>query len=380
MTQKLKIGLLSAWTSRSGGGVFEAVVAHCAIVRKAGFEPIVLGPQDQFTREDRHRYGDVEVHAVPMHGPANFSYAPQLQAAVERVTPDILHLHGIWAYPSVVAASSASRLQCPYVISPHGMLDPWILGRGRARKHLARLTYEGLSWSRANIFHALTGKEAKEIEQATGRDEIVVTPNAVGASTPPSSVGRPARVLYLGRIHPKKNLRNLVEAWRIAAKLPQAPPFELRIVGWGAEADVKALRDQIDASGCESIKFLGPRFGREKEEELAMARYLLLPSLGEGLPMAILEAWGAGTPTLMSRFCNLDIGFERQAALDTGIDVATISAALGRAFGLDLPAWHLMSTAAVALVEQSFSISGVAGQWRNTYETLLSGQSRHEAA
>ncbi len=59
--------------------------------------------------------------------------APQrLRDLVARA--DIVHLHGIWDSILIVAAREARKLGKPLVISPHGMLSPWSMGRHRFRK------------------------------------------------------------------------------------------------------------------------------------------------------------------------------------------------------------------------------------------------------
>ncbi len=77
-----------------------------------------------------------------MKGPPVFGFAPGLLDAIKAADLDVLHLHGIWMYPSRVAERWAAATGKPVVISPHGMLDPWILSRGRWKKAIARALYE----------------------------------------------------------------------------------------------------------------------------------------------------------------------------------------------------------------------------------------------
>jgi poly(glycerol-phosphate) alpha-glucosyltransferase len=92
---------------------------------------------------------------------------------------------------------------------------------------------------------------------------------------------------------------------------------------------------------------------------MAAAKYFLLPSKSEGLPMAILEAWAAGVPAIMSRECNLDIGFERGAAFRTGYTAETIYPALEAAHALSEADWHDASGKAKALVAEKYSEASV---------------------
>jgi glycosyltransferase involved in cell wall biosynthesis len=86
--------------------------------------------------------------------------------------------------------------------------------------------------------------------------------------------------------------------------------------------------------------------------------------------MAMLEAWAAATPTLMSTACNLPEGFSAGAAFDTGIDANSIAAALSRAFAMPEAGWQSMSAAAQALARSRFSAATVAAQWVAIYREL----------
>jgi len=73
------------------------------------------------------------------------------------------------------------------------------------------------------------------------------------------------------------------------------------------------------------------------------------------LPMAILEAWAAGVPAIVSAECNLDIGFEHGAAFRTGFTADTIYPSLKAAHALSAEDWSLASDSAKALVAAEFS-------------------------
>ncbi len=124
------------------------------------------------------------------------------------------------------------------------------------------------------------------------------------------------------------------------------------------------------------MTFLGPQYGEDKARLLAQSRFIALPSHSEGLPVAILEAWAAGTPVLMSQECNLPIGFEQGAALDTGFTPQSIAATMRAAFGLDQAAWLGMARAANALATGPFSAVSIAQSWAEAYLALIDAGDR----
>jgi poly(glycerol-phosphate) alpha-glucosyltransferase len=366
LLEGLRIGLLSAWSSPLGGGVFEAVAAQAALIRSQGGTAIVFGLADEQSAASSERLAPSQSHALAVRGPAAIGFAPRLTPSLLAEDLDCLHLNGIWMYPSRAATRWAQRTGRPYIVSPHGMLDPWILSRGRLKKLAARIGYERASWRSADAFHALTEREAGEILNATGRTAELIIPNAAPALLP-SAASMPApRVTYIGRIHPKKNLQALVRAWT-AARLPSES--RLTLAGWGTRGDVAALEQAVRHAGPQ-VEFIGPIHGPAKRELLAQSRFLVLPSFGEGLPMAVLEAWAAGVPTILTAECNLLIGFSSGAAIECGVAPPSIVSALEGALGLTETEWRTMSAASRELAGGPFSARTVGLQWARAYRSL----------
>lgn len=368
-----RIGLLTPWASRAGGGVFEAVAAQVSLLAGLGAVPVVIAPAGPDDAADGDRLQEAELHRLPRLGPALVGYAPGLASAMREARLDLLHLHGIWQYCSRAGSQWATSTGRPYLISPHGMLDPWILSRGRWKKALARLGYERASWSAANAFHALTEREALDISRATGRDpgDCVQIANPAPLASARSGPLPGPHIVYIGRIHPKKNLSALVESWTAArGRLP--PDARLTVAGWGEPGDVQELRRQLGDTGGD-IRYVGPVFGQAKQDLLESARLVVLPSFSEGLPMAILEAWAAGVPTLMTPECNLPEGFAAGAALECGYSAEEIGAALAGVLAMDDAEWLQRSRAALNLATGAFSPRQIGQEWAELYLRLLTG-------
>ena len=366
--------MLTALGTRLGGGVGEAVMRQTQLIRANGGEALVFALKDRFSAEDTARYAGSAVHWSKVRGPAQIGYAPGLTEQLRAAELDCLHLHGIWMYPSRAAAIWARETQRPLIISTHGMLDPTTLARGRWKKWLARHGYEYANWRQARAFHALSQAEAANIRRAAGPVPCMVIPNAA-----PDSPDRrapmprqPGMILFLGRIHAVKNLSGLLAGWQ-RAQLPDNA--RLVIAGWGEPGDVAQLEHAVAAAGG-TVSYIGPVFGARKQELLDQAQFVVLPSLSEGLPVTVLEAWAAGTPTILSRESNLPEGFEAGAAIESGVSAEPIAAALERALGLDEPHWKVMSAAAQRLAAGRFSAATVAQNWADVYRSLIGNAPR----
>ncbi len=226
----------------------------------------------------------------------------------------LVHTHGLWSGLSLAAMAWRQRTGRPTIVSPHGMLDPWALSQRRTKKQLALAMVERRHMSGARVVHALCTAEAEAIRAAGVTAPIAVIPNGVGPAPahpppPPAWMDRPT-LLFLGRLHPKKGLAPLIDAWALA--VPSLPGWQLAIAGW--DDGPNDYRERAARTGAK-ILFPGGIFGAEKAAALANARALVLPSLSEGLPMTVLEAWAHGTPVLMTEACNLPDGFQAGAAL-----------------------------------------------------------------
>lgn len=366
-----RIGLLTASAGSRGGGVSQVVADLAAMVRNSGGEPLVFALDDAERDAAEAKLAPTPLIRANIAGPAALGFAPNQLAQLIEARLDLLHLHGIWMHPSRVGAQWARATGRPYLISPHGMLEPWATTRGRWKKALSRAGWERASWARATAFHALTDNEAHDIARETGRTESVVIPNAGPPCGPEPAPGRLPEVLYLGRIHRKKNLVGLIAGWGLA-RLPHGA--RLHIAGWGEADDVADFQRMLAAAGDLSIVFHGPTFGDVKQGLLQTARFLILPSFSEGLPMVVLEAWAAATPSLMSEACNLPEGFAANAALACGTAPHEIADCLEAGLALGDSAWLEMAHAAQGLMASQFSATSVAHRWENAYSSLIASR------
>ena len=92
----------------------------------------------------------------------------------------------------------------------------------------------------------------------------------------------------------------------------------------------------VRQQGLERVHFLGPQFGGEKLATYAAADAFVLPSVSEGIPMAVLEAWSHGLPVVMTKECNLVEGFSAGAALEIGTGSPEIHVGLDLLFRMSV--------------------------------------------
>src|SRR5580658_4163801 len=377
----MKIGVLTASVSRQAGGVVASVRELCRSISAYGSVSIFSG-LDKHSEEDKQRWNPLSVITLPVSGPKSFGYMAGLTDALERSHLDLLHVHGLWMYPSVEGHRWAKAHRKPYVISPHGMLDSWALRNAQWKKRLASVLYEDANLKGAACLHALCDAELKAIRAYGLSNPVCVIPN--GIDLPESQTGTKSEaqplsrangraLLYLGRIHPKKGLTNLLHAWKMAAQGFGVPgPWVLVIAGWdqgGHETELKLLAARLGISS--SVLFVGPQFDEAKRASYAHADAFVLPSFSEGLPMVVLEAWAHRLPVLMTHQCNLPEGFASRAAVQIKPEVGSIAAGLKTLFALPDHERLAMGARGQQLVEERFRWPHIAKQMLMVYRWVL---------
>jgi glycosyltransferase involved in cell wall biosynthesis len=381
-TRTIEIAMVMGRVSRASGGIFEAVSGLApAIAARPGSRVRVFGLDDPTPAIEILRNRGVPVLAATSHGPRSFGYAPGLDRALRAAPADLLHVHGLWMYPSVAAPHWADARQAPYLVSPHGQLDSWALAHRRWKKRLASLVYEGRHLRGAACLHALCEAERNSIRAAGLTNPVCIVPNGVdlpgsGGTEPPLwRAALPAHasiLLFLGRLAPQKGIPHLLRGWAEARDAATQGGWHLVIAGWGEpayRAEMEGLGASLDLGGL--VHFVGPQFGAEKERTLAAAGAFILPSLSEGLPIAVLEAWAARLPVLMTPQCNLPEGFTRAGAIRIEPNAESVAQGLRRLFAMPPHLRRQIGDQGRNFVADRHGWAGVADQMDAVYRWVL---------
>ncbi len=415
---------LTQSVSTNGGGIAEAVramsMAQCAddarvsvLSPRDGGGPLAPWPPDS--------PGWLRAQRLP--GILRF---PDLSERLDQSMPDVAHVHGLWTWLSIGVPRWAARNSRPHLASPHGMLDGWALACSKWKKRAAASAFENRHLSSASCIHALCRPECDSIRAYGLKNPVCIIPNGVDLpeigeigeiGDRKSEIGDQKKtLLFLGRIHPKKNLTSALRAWneirRQGTGARGREEWTFAIAGWdqgGHEAELKELatglgirwadvRDRDAGSSNFSFQlsefqllFTGPAFGEAKDQLLRSASAFILPSLSEGLPMAVLEAMAYRLPVLLTDHCNLPEAFTANAAIRIGTDVGgqkagdrgqgtgvggqvlPINEGMRVLFDMTDAERKTMGQRGRALVERQFTWPQVAAQMKEVYEWVLGG-------
>lgn len=372
----MKVIFLTASTSRSAGGLYFTITELTKTLYSKGIDVSVVGFDDENSEEDRGGFGDVPVipyHRINFPGLKTFGYSPDLMNILENLNPDIIHLQGLWMYHSWAALKYRKKHpEVKIVIEPHGMLDEWAINNSKWKKKIVGFIFEFENLRKADCFHALCNSELRSIRKFGLKNPVSIIPN--GIKLPENrNISKKNIIQYVGRIHPKKGLDLIVEAVSIIQKTKKnsLSGWKIRIAGWDQNGYQAELEQKIsNYKISEYFEFSGPRFGLEKKIDLAESKAFILPSYSEGLPMSVLEAWSYGLPVIMSKFCNLQEGFDAEAAIEVEITPESVADVIMQITSSNSERLDRIGINGRNLVSHSFNWTFIADETIKMYKQL----------
>ncbi len=296
--------------SRSGGGPFFSVSGLTRAVNNGGaVRASVVGAYRDAGDwpSDRAQWEPVGLDAFPGAGIGPVwqlaaATCNRVAAARARGLPAAVHLHGIWDGGSLAVSRVAKRINdAPIVVSPRGMLEPWALRQSRLKKKAAWVLWQKRQLVEAAMIHATADQEYENVRQLGLRSPVAVVPNGVELPEIDCAIDpardAPRRCVFLSRVHPKKGLPMLLEAWRRVAPRD----WSLEIAGAGEAGHDEEIRQRICQFGLTNVKMVGDLRGDAKWRFLQSAQLFVLPSYSENFGVAVAEAMGAGLPVITTR-------------------------------------------------------------------------------
>ncbi|MEH6518289.1 MAG: glycosyltransferase [Halioglobus sp.] len=292
---------------------------------------------------------------------------------------DLVELHGIWEPTLLKISRLCRRRSVPYVVCPHGMLDHWSLNQKALKKRVALSIFYKRMISRAGAIHALNKHEAQVISEKGLSQRVEVIPNGVSIDTR-SSEGKiesifpeladKTYVLFLGRLHYKKGLDILAEAWKQV--ITEIPAATLVVAGPDEDGSINDFRARILRAGIkDSVVELGAVYDHKKWILLRGCRCFVLPSRQEGFSVATLEALACSKPVVITRECHFDEVLEADAGFVCDLDATELASAMMALLGNDALGKE-MGRRGQQMVCQHYQWPDVARRSLDVYSSVLS--------
>jgi glycosyltransferase involved in cell wall biosynthesis len=295
--------------------------------------------------------------------------------------PLLMHGHGLWQMPVHQMAKYAQKHHVPFIITPRGMLEPWSLSQGELKKQIALKLFQSKDLKQAACIHATAKMEAENIRALGYTNPIAVIPNGINLAEFPEyqkETTAKRKVLFLSRIHPKKGIELLIQAWSELDNVT-TQGWEVEIVGNGEQEYITSLKTLIRGLALDAtIKISEPAFGEAKLEKYRSASLFVLPSYSENFGIVVAESLALKVPVITTK----GTPWEELNTFKCGewIDIgkAPLKAALRNMLSKPQEELQEMGNKGRALIENKYSMQAIAIQMLDLYQWVLTKKDQPE--
>jgi glycosyltransferase involved in cell wall biosynthesis len=365
--------------ARLHGGPGPAVISYIDGLRRVGIDADVAVPEppaaDRSWLADQLPPGSLRM--FPLYGRSPLYFSPGLIAWLRgnAASYDVVHVCGFLNPVSSQAGHTVLRVGRPLVLHPFGALSRYTFTHKRpAAKRWYFRRFEAPLVRRASAMHFTTAAERDEALWHGidfSRRSYVIPPAWSNGHIAQGAPRAGRRVLFLGRLHEKKGLAELLQAWPLVRKA--LPDAQLEIAGDGEPEFVRQLKARVLQMGepRESIIFAGFVDGEAKTRSLAHADVFVLPSYQENFGIAVIEAVAAGLPVVITEHVQV-ASFIRENGLGLIIerDPTSLAGGIIRALS-DASLRHHVAATGAAVARQTFAPEAIGAQLRDLYEDVV---------
>jgi glycosyltransferase involved in cell wall biosynthesis len=248
---------------------------------------------------------------------------------------DIVHLTSVYSFPVMPAMAVARLAGKPMVWSPRGSLQRWSGSTRVSVKNGWDAVCRAIQ-PKDTVLHVTSEEEAAESVARYPKLRTAVIPNGVNV---PAVLHRKTgngalRLIFLGRLHPKKGIENLLDA----VAMLDGVHWSLAIAGKGDSAYTESLRRRIAALNLtDRVSMLGEVIGDDKQAALENADLAVFPSHTENFGIVVAEALAHAVPVIASTATPWSAVESHGCGLWVDNDPATVRDAILRASRMPLP-------------------------------------------
>lgn len=248
---------------------------------------------------------------------------------------DLVHTNAVFSYPILPAHWACQYRKVPYIMTPHGMLEPWAMEYKAWKKQLYYKLLEKPALQNAAAVQITGSPEAKSIRSYGIETPLVFAANGIHQRDCETQIDpeifyqqfphtrNKTLILFLGRIDPKKGLDLLATAFaQVSAQFPQT---HVIVAGPDNTGFLPTAQSYFAQAGLDAVTFTGMLTGTIKQAALAAASIYVAPSYSEGFSMSVLEGMAAGLPCIITTGCNFPEAGEAQAAYIANINADEIA-------------------------------------------------------
>jgi glycosyltransferase involved in cell wall biosynthesis len=301
---------------------------------------------------------------------AMFSWLKQI--AVNGET-SIFHSHSLWMMPNIYPGWAARGSNVKIMVSSRGTLSPYALNINKWIKKLFWIFLQGPVVRQASCLHATALSEYNDLRALGLTQPVCIIPNGIDIPDFRSKNrnSKQKTLLYIGRIHPKKGLINLLHAWAHVEN--NFPDWRLKIIGPNEANHLIDLINLHDRLALKKVEMIGPLYGEDKLNAYREADLFVLPTHSENFGMTVAESLAAGTPVIVTRGAPWSGIITNNAGWWIDIGIEPMVNCLK--YALSLPGEDLikMGMAGREWMIESYSWDFIAREMASVYQWLVDG-------
>lgn len=295
---------------------------------------------------------------------------------IKEFSPNLMHVHGIFGFLQKSAIKCAKRNEIPIILTPHGMLEKWIWRQKGVLYYILKRVYWNILLKpvlkQANCIHAITPQESDTLAREFPNVPQISITNAIDLDEYPRNQVPPncyRYFLFLGRLHPKKGVDLLIEAFE------KSNIEECRLIIAGPDYDVvysARLREQIRQLDLNTkVTFVGPVYGQQKIKLLQQAWCVVVPSYSDVVALVNLEAAACYIPTITTTMTGLnDWGNSGGFLIEPNL--VDLSNALSVVENWSFKERMLLGRKSRTFIERHYSWDVICDQWVKSYQKIAS--------
>lgn len=313
------------------------------------------------------------LHYIPCNITAYYSMKKEWISLLDEIHPDIVHVNCCWLPCSAFTQKWAQSLGYKVILSPHGMLEPWIISRHYWTKKVpALLFYQRAAIKNADCLHATAESEKANLLRLGYNKKIEVIANGIDVDSirMKDNWERKKKILFLSRIHVKKGIEFLLEA--VAILKEQLTNYTINIAGEGDADYIASLKNKVKELNIEKlVNFCGGVYGEKKWELFREADVFVLSTYSENFGIVVGEALACGTPVITTKGTPWEELNTEHCGWWTEVGTEATKEALLSFLALSVDKLKEMGCNGRRLIENKYSTKKIAQDMYSLYNKIL---------
>ena len=323
--------------------------------------------------EHQLKIENAEIRYIPCNISQYGSMKKEWNRILDEIKPDLVHVNCCWMPCCALVQKWSQRKGHKVILTPHGMLEPWIMKRNYWTKKIpALLLYQKAAIKKADCIHATAESEKQNILKLGYNKKIEVIANGIDVENIKikDNWRRNKNILFLSRIHVKKGIEFLLEA--ASSLKSKLEGYTITIAGEGEQTYVSSLKSKTIELGIDKmVNFCGGVYGEKKWELYRKADVFVLPTYSENFGIVIAEALASGTPVITTKGTPWNDLNTMQCGWCVDIGIQPLISALNDFLGLSNKPIQEYALRGRLLVENKFDIRKIAKDFICLYKTQI---------